>query len=413
MIQSHRALFFEQLTYFSILLILSAIPFSKGCIEFSLIFGLVAWAAFRISTKNYHILNLPLTLPLLFYVMFVFISMINTPVLELSLRGLFRVLKYVALYLMVVDIIQTGERYQWVQRVILISTALACANGIYQMWTGFDFRHQYKILFMDGVARVTGSFNHPNNFAAYLTTVLLIFLYARDTKGWEIFKLIVATLCIFTLFQTYSRLPVILSLLVLIGVGFSSRQYKTYSFVCVLSFIIVGFAYCFYDLSYFSRMAHIIFGDARIRYWGFAVQLIKKHFLFGHGINTYMNAIDQPYIPQHWHGIYPHNFILQMWVELGLFGVFYFILFLVKFFIEVRNYLMKNQSSLDDVNRMIFGSIIAISFFLLHALVDNNLQSLQLTTLFWVLVGSVMGMIRKKDLRVYHLAPKVRKKVRV
>ena len=45
-----------------------------------------------------------------------------------------------------------------------------------------------------------------------------------------------------------------------------------------------------------------------------------------------------------------------------------------------------------------------VVFFLLHSMVDNDMQSLQLATLFWVLVGVVMGIAHGEGVTKQRLA---------
>jgi O-antigen ligase len=95
---------------------------------------------------------------------------------------------------------------------------------------------------------------------------------------------------------------------------------------------------------------------------------------------------------------YAHNFVLQMWSDVGLIGLLCFLWVLYIFFRTAAKTL---EAWGANANRTVIGYLVAIIIFLSHALVDNNLQSLQLTTLFWILTGAVMGVVHGRKEPVF------------
>lgn len=371
------------------------IPFTKGGIEVCVVVGIVSWILRRILDKDFDLRSNPLYVPLCFYFAAVLLSFLNSTIPAVSAKGLLRVCKYGFLYFLVTDTIRSEFRVRWLLRLILLAALLSCANGFYQMQSGWDFRHQYPYLIVDGIKRIAGSFNHPNNFAAFLCVVILILVYLKDSWSWNLLRLIAFPCLFYMLFQTKSRLPLVLSVLTLFSASLIDKSFRKRSTIFLILAISGVTVYCYFTPSYLQHLASMIFGDARTQYWNVCITLIKEHFLFGSGINTFMNVFGNSHGMNHYgenRFLYAHNFILQMWVEIGFFGLSAFILMLVQFFRNSAKYLA--QTNEIQTRHFVFGIISSLVFFLLHSSVDNNLQSLQLTTLFWVLIGSVMGITR-------------------
>jgi len=391
---STPALFFDRLAYAAILSVLLFIPFTISGIEASSIVALIAGFTSMAIRRRWKLSELPLFPPLSFYLVAVVLSMGNTTFPEISLKGLFRVLKYLSLYLVVVQVVRTENRFRWLIWMLALVSFLSCLNALHQSLIGWDVRRRFAILSVEGVPRILGSFQHPNNFAAFLGTVILVLFFAKDGRFLRFCYFLICLFCIWALMKTHSRGPAILLGLVLCFSGLVCQRYRRY--VLLILFFSIGtyilFAWRYPDfLHYFLLVGR---RDARPYYWWVSLDLIKNHPIFGSGVNTFMNIFGANPKINHYgttRFVYAHNFILQMWTEIGLFGLISFLVFLAQFFRRSFQYISIVS---EPFKQIAYGFILAIIFFLTHALVDNNLQSLQLTTLFWVLVGSLMGLSR-------------------
>ena len=125
----------------------------------------------------------------------------------------------------------------------------------------------------------------------------------------------------------------------------------------------------------------------RIRWWKESLRIIKDYPLVGCGLNTY-SVVGRLYKSFDGGGIYPHNSYLQMAAETGLLGLFAFLWFLFMFFRIGLRYFNQNR----DV--LVLGLLTGISAFLIHAIFDTHLYSLQLVVLFWYMVGLTVAMIK-------------------
>jgi putative inorganic carbon (hco3(-)) transporter len=128
-----------------------------------------------------------------------------------------------------------------------------------------------------------------------------------------------------------------------------------------------------------------VVGDTlQIRYaiWVSTVEMLLEKPILGLGLNgfasTYLDyrLIDYPEPFQ-----YPHNFLLTLWTELGLFG---FVIFLLIFYKAFKlNYLsFSHKKSLLAV-----GLISGISYMIIHGFVDVPYFKNDLSFMFWLLLA--------------------------
>ena len=126
----------------------------------------------------------------------------------------------------------------------------------------------------------------------------------------------------------------------------------------------------------------------RFNFWKEALLIIEDYPLFGSGLNTYSKIA--PHYRINWGG-YPHNCYLHMAAETGLVGLVSF-LWLVLVFLQ---WSWSRLAAVRDRFLLSFalGGLAGLSGFLVQCFFDTNLYSVQLNTLFWLVVGMVMASI--------------------
>jgi len=78
---------------------------------------------------------------------------------------------------------------------------------------------------------------------------------------------------------------------------------------------------------------------------------------------------------------YAHNCYLQMWVESGLFSLLVFLAFTGSVIVSAWQYVRRSR---DVMKAALLAGCVG---FLAHSFLDTQLYSLQLSTLFWILLG--------------------------
>lgn len=120
-------------------------------------------------------------------------------------------------------------------------------------------------------------------------------------------------------------------------------------------------------------------GTIRLSQWRETAELLKDNVIFGVGLSGYPAAL-VPYHEDTWIEIfqYPHNIILNIWVELGLLGLVAFVLLAL----TVLHRFWKNR---DDVVAIIV--FVALLEMLIHGLVDVPYFKNDLAILTWSLLA--------------------------
>ena len=88
-------------------------------------------------------------------------------------------------------------------------------------------------------------------------------------------------------------------------------------------------------------------------------------------------------------GYYAHNGYLQLAAEIGLPGIFFFLLFIFMFFRKVLGGLRAIRNSPEEYTRL--GLLTGLLAFLIYAVGDNNLQSPPSLMFFWLSAGVLMA----------------------
>ncbi len=229
--------------------------------------------------------------------------------------------------------------------------------------------------------RVTGTFTHPNNFAAVLL-VLIPFLFFFKFKNDKLKFIVILPL--FILFFTYSRAAWIIfgiiSVLILINSNFLKNiKEKVFSYKKVLMMLlIIFFGLIFLGPYILKRFESIQFALTQKGSLGVRIKLIQESFnliseypITGVGLNlslaTYIvspitNILEIS--PKYFYQI--HNTFLEIITETGIPGLILFSLFL--FFVFKKFFSQKNNSAKKAAFYGLLG-LIGISLFnpFLHA----------------------------------------------
>jgi len=363
------------------------IPISKAGVE---IFASLAISAFiikKILQPELRFIKNHTHLFLLFFVIFGGLSLLNSgPYLKKSLEALFcKWLEYIFIFLIVEDTLASHKRLRNAMAILLIVGAIVGIDGLFQRFLGWDFlRQRLTIKIREGMFAVTGPFKHYNDFAAYLVCVLslfvALFLGAGGGQVGLVFAIVLLGMCLLFTFSRGGWLGFLAGGLLML---FLLRQWK------VVLTVITIFALALILVPAIKERTVFTFrpgGDAgRFVMWQGTWRIIKENPFLGKGLGTFME-----YFPRYIHGLgiqYAHNCYLQMWAEIGIFGLLSFVLFVGSILLRgIRVFRAKRDFFLLGVLCGIFG-------FLVHSFFDTQLYSLQLSVLFWFMLGLAVSMV--------------------
>lgn len=217
----------------------------------------------------------------------------------------------------------------------------------------------------ENLSRISGSFGHPNFLAAFIVTLLPLFIYffpGKSNHQWG------KTVIFFPLFFTFSRIAWLISLILtpyLIWIGRLKKlnifTVKKVSLIILLG-IFLGGIYQLYPLLITRIMSlPLAFEESgsfgiRIKLVEEAVNIISSYPLTGVGLNySLLSYIYYP-VTDLFSRVFPgrfykiHNTFLEILSETGLVGSLLFILFLilpVKYYLSEREHLKDNLVKLS------------------------------------------------------------------
>lgn len=231
--------------------------------------------------------------------------------------------------LLMVSGIKTYRQLQWLVVLVGIGLLAAALYGCYQGYIGVDVVASQQDLKLneDMPGRVYAFFDNPNNFAEILVMLIplmLALLVNARTFGGKFLSLMVLGASVVAIGHTYSRSGWI----GLVGAIVLFFAFQNWRLVPVL--IVVGIAAIpFLPESIYNRILTIgNMEDSSTRYRLYIYEatgnLLKDYGLRGVGLgNDVMKGVFEQYPPMR-DGNYPihtHNNYLQMWGEVGLFGL--------------------------------------------------------------------------------------------
>jgi putative inorganic carbon (HCO3(-)) transporter len=396
-----------------------SLPFSKAGLEIFTWLGFFLWTLKRFL--GYRTAGtwglLPATPINRMLVIFLLVNMIST-VLSfhwgLSFKALLgKQLKFLVVFFMVTETINTDKRLKHFLFVLLGSSIFIAADAVIQYVRGVDLIRGIPF------GRLSAAFVNPNGFAGWLLILIFILIggvFVRDSKflGWRIKSLFAGAFMVLSvcLLLTYSRgawLGAVVGALFFCQYAFrkiSLRQKE----VAVLAVVVLLTGMLIFS----HRMIMLIdrsgnfqtkFGETlgqriksipdsnatstaiRIKLWKEALHIWKDFPLTGSGLNTYARISPQ-YKSCAEGGIYPHNSFLQMAAETGVLGLGAFLWVLFVFFKEGWQHIERYKSFL------VLGLLSGILAFLVHSFVDSNLYQLQLVVLFWFMMGLTVAIMK-------------------
>lgn len=309
-----------------------------------------------------------------------------------SLRGIFLLCSYLAIYTLIIATIQNFHDLNKLLSVIAYSSVIPILFGFYQLITNTG-----NTVISPGLNRVMGTFFHPSAFAMYLATIFPIILFKIKISTHarsKIFFTILLFSAIAMIIFSYTRIAWLGLIIALIGLIFIYRKPLLY-------LVFGGFGFIFFSIysePIIDRIkeAFIISGNQigfstlgsvswRFEQWSIAYKLMSEKPLFGIGWWNFP-------LYNSW-ATTPHNEFLRIGAEAGILALsIYIVLITYMLFWFVRQYLRLPKKSLEAI---LAGSTIIIIFnFIVFSTTDNPLGLPEVSWYYWAIIAAAVIFIK-------------------
>lgn len=385
----------DYLTEFFLYVLAFGVTFSNPVVEAGAGFIMLCFVIKCIALKDFRIRARPLTFLIILYFAWLLCSLFYSGYHKESSDRILRWLRYFVLFFALVDYFSKDkkriDRFFWALIAIATFTFI---SGIFQEITGFSIlRHDRTVNKLDAMRRISASFVHPNDFAAYIITVLpLTFAFlVPSLKKWKRMILVVACLLgFYCLFKTSSRGAWLgfLTAIILFFAFYNKKISIAIPIVLAATLLAVpGGRDRFLNL--FSQEHNTVW--ERMQLWKGTWAMIKEHPVVGWGLNTFSRYFPL-YKPAEYPDLrYTHNCYLQMWSEIGIIGLIIFVSILVAVFaLTLRGIRKKMDTGFKGF--VLAGLICGYLAFLIQSALDTNLYSLVLTFHFWALTACIVSI---------------------
>ena len=375
-------------------ILIFCLPFSKAIIEISATFIILAWIVKRIAIKSVRPVSTYLNIPIIAYILATFLSVIFSSNFALSLKNFgTKMMEYIMLYFIVAEFITDKRRLKNICLIMLVSALMIGTDCIFQYFLGFDFLRSWPL----EAGRITGSFQMPGDLAGYLGPVLCLSLslsFLKLKKGIKYFLRIETILLMTLLVVSLARGAWFGFAAAVCFLGILENRkilYFTVAFLLILGIIVPHLIETPVNiLSHLQSIVSVTSNLDRKTIWLAAIQMIKDRPLFGHGFTTFMGNFakygkDYYYFKTQGLIPYAHNCYLQIAAETGIVGLASFLWLIGTFFIRSITSLKKIGNKFQHA--VLSGVSAGIIATLVHSAVDTNLYSLQLSVLFWLMLG--------------------------
>ncbi|MGH7431207.1 MAG: O-antigen ligase family protein [Candidatus Methylomirabilales bacterium] len=317
-------------------LMILTLPISEALKNIGYFVALGGWVLKRATRRDFRITFTPIGVFLSIYLLASLLSAAFAFDRWEGFRGVWDVFRYLSLFLMMVNDVDSKQKILFCASLFVASTAMGVTRGLFDYFTGTDIRIGIKTL------------GNPVHVATYLVIMLALcmsLLFLMDWPFWaKIAVGVVTGAAYLAIFLTYSRGGWIACLAVLLFLAVSLKRWEPVVAVVFLTMIIVIglsgmgrlWARHFETLARLDEDVNLI---ERVKMWRGAVLSIKDRPVLGIGPRNFRNLDHERYgfqrtdvYGRRWTDA--HNLFLTVLAERGLLGFLSLIGFLVCYVYE-------------------------------------------------------------------------------
>lgn len=361
-------------------------------------------------------------LPFLFFIGMSSLSLVNSNHMTLSVLEIIRMIKALLVFVFVVNIINNYKDLGFVAYCLIAMMFAESVLGLLQFVlkgsVGLYFLGEEQTLMaeqlMDGaeITRVSGTLMHPHTFSSVIGFIVpFAFVFGLIHKGsfkrWMFMGVFVLGGCV--LLATFTRTNIVsfsISMFIVLLLTIKKRLWDVRKrnmivvILCISVLSMLPFAPKFYD-----RMLHANpgSGGVRVDYNKTSLSMIKENPLFGIGINTYTETLQDMGNPRGLMDRMPegqaveHNLYVLIAAETGLAG---FMAYLMMMLLILRKAFQCYQARNIMVSAIGIAMISSYTGFFARSILDFSYKLDQVFIFFWFMTGFlyVTAAFRKESL---------------
>lgn len=276
-----------------------------------------------------------------------------------------------------------------------ISAMILSSIAIIQWITGHGIPIPWDI-----ERRVTSVFEYPNAVGLFLGPIAVIASLQK-----KVFWFVIAIFSFLAMVLAQSEAAIVSVVATWFIAGFWNRPTRKKTALSLLAVIIAiaispwrGFAIEKLTLQDYS-------GKVRISQWEETIDMLGDHWLFGAGLSGYPIVFEPYHQATHIEIFqYPHNIVLNIWVELGLLGVLAFLLLTYQILMSLQA--TKGSAAISWIalsalwpprNDTIWIVFLALLQMTIHGLVDVPYFKNDLAILTWILLAIIFAYVPAID----------------
>ncbi len=345
-----------------------------------------------------------LNLPFLFFFIISAVSIFNSINYQDSVRGLFRLIQYWALFLILAGQIKDEAHVKRIVFSLACGISLLSLDSLWQVSLGQDFIRGHLPVINLGIVRATASFPDANVLGIYLSAIaplVIVLAFCCLKKSEKLIFYAVSLLALLGIVLTYSR-PTLLAIYACLWTIVIIRRNKRLIFLLIIITLISPFLAPSSLKDWAKKVEYnplrFMCNDDRIAVYRNSFRMIKDHPFIGVGVNNYMkNYKKYKEAPEYRNVItsdfmYAHNNFLHMAGEVGLSGLLIFFWFLYKLFgMAISIYRKLIPGYLRNIS---LGLILCLIAFLINGLTESSLYYSRVALIFWYLLGFSLSLAK-------------------
>lgn len=337
----------------------------------------------------------------LFIVISVF-SLVNSADLSDSVRGLFKLGKYLLLFSIMAHHIKDERHLRRIVGAVAAGVLLVSADAHWQVIFGADFLRGYAPIVNIGLKRATASFTDANLLGIYLSAFIPVLAGVALYQSKGTLRLAmggVSLLALSAALLTFSR-PTFLALYVVFLALAVVKKTKVLVILLLLSALVTPFllpeSVREWGRSVEYDPVRFMCNDDRIAAYRNTLGMIREHPVVGVGVNTFMKQYRYYKESPEYRGVvtsdymYAHNNFLHMAGESGLAGFGVFLWFVFALFQGAAD---ARRTDRDPRARdMILFVMMGLVSFLINGLTESSLYYSRVALIFWYLTGVLLSL---------------------